>query len=79
MESNKSKRVVQFEIGDNVKKLTIMGENKDQQVVMREVLGENELEQVTGGRIQRYYEDESMHHDGPQGIVFTHSFDDLHP
>jgi len=79
MESNKSKRVVQFEIGDNVKKLTIMGENKDQQVVMREVLGEDELEQVTGGRIQRYYEDESMHHDGPQGIVFTHSFDDLHP
>ena len=79
MESNKSKRVVQFEIGDNVKKLTIMGENKDQQVVMREVLGEDELEQVTGGRIQRYYEDESMHHDGPQGIVFTHLFDDLHP
>ena len=54
MESNKSKRVVQFEIGDNVKKLTIMGENKDQQVVMREVLGEDELEQAAGGMRDPY-------------------------
>ena len=79
METKNEKRVVQIEIGDNVKKLTIMGEDQNQQVVMREEICDDELDQVTGGRIQRYYEDESMHHDGPQGIVFTHSFDDLHP
>ena len=56
MESNKSKRVVQFEIGDNVKKLTIMGEDQNQQVVMREEIGESELDQVAGSsRIPRYF------------------------
>ena len=65
MENKKVKRVVQFEIDDDVKKLTIEGVDKDQQVVMREELGEDELEQANGGRLQRYYEDETMHHDIP--------------
>lgn len=29
MEENKNKRVLQLEIGDNVKKITITGEDKD--------------------------------------------------
>lgn len=49
METNKEKRVVQIEIDNNVKKVTITGEDDNQQVVMRQELVENELEQATGG------------------------------
>ena len=49
MENKKEKRVVQIEIDDNVKKLTITGEDKDQQVVMREEISNEDLENVTGG------------------------------
>ena len=49
MENQKEKRVVQIEIDDNVKKLTITGEDKDQQVVMREEISNEDLENVTGG------------------------------
>ena len=50
MENQKEKRVVQIEIDDSVKKLTITGEDKDQQVVMREEISDEDLEIVTGGR-----------------------------
>ncbi|MCR5574759.1 MAG: bacteriocin [Bacteroidaceae bacterium] len=46
---NKEKRVVQIEIDDEVKKLTIEGSDKDQNVVMREELSEDDLDNVTGG------------------------------
>ena len=36
METNKEKRVVQIEIDNNVKKVTITGEDDNQQVVMRQ-------------------------------------------
>ena len=49
MENKKEKRVVQIEIDDSVKKLTITGEDKDQQVVMREEIDNEDLENVTGG------------------------------
>ncbi|MCR5574139.1 MAG: hypothetical protein K6F78_04885 [Bacteroidaceae bacterium] len=49
MENKKEKRVVQIEIDDNVKKLTITGEDKDQQVVMKEELDDDKLDQVAGG------------------------------
>ena len=65
METNKEKRVVQIEIDNSVKKVTITGEDENQQVVMRQELIEDELEQANGGRLQRYYEDETMHHDIP--------------
>ena len=55
MESNKEKRVVQIEIGDNVKKVTITGEDKDQKVVMKQELSEDELDQATGGVHQPIY------------------------
>lgn len=47
--AKEEKRVVQIEINDNVKKMTITGEDKDQRVVMREELSEEELDDVSGG------------------------------
>ena len=46
---DKNKRVVQIEIDDQVKKLTIEGVDKDAQVVMREELSNDELDSVAGG------------------------------
>ena len=48
MEEN-AKRVLHVEINDEVRKLTIEGIDKDQQVVMRQELNEDELDNVTGG------------------------------
>ena len=46
---DKNKRFVNIEIGDEVKKLTIEGVDKDAQVVMRRELSEDDLDLVTGG------------------------------
>lgn len=43
------KRVLSFEIDNDVKKVTVTGEDKDQQVVMRKELNEDDLNAVTGG------------------------------
>ncbi|MCR5574564.1 MAG: hypothetical protein K6F78_07060 [Bacteroidaceae bacterium] len=48
----KAKRVVQIEIDDQVKKLTIEGVDKDQQVVMRQELSDEELDTVAGGTLK---------------------------
>ena len=45
----KSKRRISFKINENVRKLTITGEDKDNQVVMREELTDDELDLVNGG------------------------------
>jgi hypothetical protein len=45
----KSKRRINFKIDDNVRKLTITGKDKDDQVVMREELSDDELDLVNGG------------------------------
>jgi hypothetical protein len=45
----KAKRVVQIEIDDQVKKLTIEGVDKDAQVVMKQELSDEELDGVAGG------------------------------
>ncbi len=45
----KAKRVVQIEIDDQVKKLTVEGVDKDQQVVMRQELSDEDLNCVAGG------------------------------
>ncbi|MBR4379677.1 MAG: hypothetical protein IKP48_00285 [Bacteroidaceae bacterium] len=45
----KAKRVVQIEIDDEVKKLTIEGVDKDDQVVMKQELSDDELDGVAGG------------------------------
>ena len=49
METDKNKRVVQIKIDDEVRKLTIEGVDKNQQVVMREELSDDDLDNVTGG------------------------------
>jgi hypothetical protein len=46
---DKNKRVVQIEIDDEVKKLTVEGVDKDAQVVMRQELSDDELDNVAGG------------------------------
>jgi hypothetical protein len=51
MATEKNKRVVQIEIDDQVKKLTVEGVDKDAQVVMREELSNDELDGVAGGFI----------------------------
>ena len=48
MEEN-ARRVLHVEINDDVRKLTIEGVDKDQQVVMRQELNEDELDNVAGG------------------------------
>ena len=45
----KEKRVVQIEIDDQVRKLTVEGIDKDAQVVMRQELSDDELDSVAGG------------------------------
>ena len=47
---DKNKRVVQIEIDDEVKKLTVEGVDKDAQVVMRQEFSDDELDNVAGGR-----------------------------
>ena len=59
---DKNKRVVQIEIDDEVKKLTIEGVDKDAQVVMREELSDEELDGVAGG---------GLLHFGQNGMVAT--------
>ena len=48
-EVNKDKRVLQVEIGNNVKKVDITGKDADDKVVMRQELNEDDLDQVAGG------------------------------
>ena len=45
----KEKKGVSFAIDDDVKKLTITGENEEQQVVMHEELSDDDLDNVAGG------------------------------
>ena len=49
MEENKEKRVLNIELSDEVKKVSITGKNGEEQVVMRQELSEDDLDQVAGG------------------------------
>ena len=49
MEEQKDKRVLNIELGNDVKRVSITGKNSDEQVVMRQELSEDDLEQATGG------------------------------
>jgi hypothetical protein len=53
MEDNKEKRVLNIELNDEVKKVSITGKNGEEQVVMRQELNEDDLEQATGGLLER--------------------------
>ena len=56
---DKNKRVVQIEIDDEVKKLTVEGVDKDAQVVMRQEFSDDELDNVAGGRNSYGYDPET--------------------
>ena len=49
MEDKKQKRVLQIELDENVKKVSITGLGDDETVVMKQELTEEELDQATGG------------------------------
>jgi hypothetical protein len=49
MEEQKEKRVLSIELDNDVKKVSITGTNGEEQVVMRQELNEDDLEQATGG------------------------------
>ena len=51
MEEQKEKRVLNIELDNDVKKVSITGTNGEEQVVMRQELNEDDLEQATGGSI----------------------------
>jgi hypothetical protein len=46
---DKNKRFVKIEIEDDVKRLTITGQDEHDQVVMRQELSDDELDGVAGG------------------------------
>ena len=49
MEEQKDKRVLNIELNNDVKKVSIAGKDSEEQVVMRQELSEDDLEQATGG------------------------------
>ena len=49
MEEKKEKRVLQIELDDDVKKVSITGKNAEEKVVMSQELNEDDLDQVAGG------------------------------
>ena len=49
MEEQKGKRVLNIELDNDVKKVSITGKNSDEKVVMRQELSEDDLDQATGG------------------------------
>ena len=49
MEEQKDKRVLNIELSNDVKKVSITGKDGDEKVVMRQELEEDDLDVVTGG------------------------------
>ena len=49
-EENKGKRVLQVELDNNVKKVSITGLDADEKVVLRQDLDEDDLNQIDGSR-----------------------------
>ena len=48
-EQNNNKRVLNIELDNEVKKVSITGKDSDEKVVMRQELDEDDLDMVTGG------------------------------
>ena len=48
-EQNNNKRVLNIELDNDVKKVSITGTDSDEKVVMRQELSEDELDMATGG------------------------------
>jgi len=54
-EEKKDKRVLSIELSEEVKKVSITGTDSDEKVVMRQELGEEDLEQAAGAGWCRYH------------------------
>jgi hypothetical protein len=52
MEEKKEKRVLNIELDENVKKVSITGLGDDETIVMKQELDEDELDQATGGIVR---------------------------
>ena len=48
-EQDNSKRVLNIELSNDVKKVSITGKDGDEKVVMRQELNEDDLDQIAGG------------------------------
>ena len=49
METNNEKRILNIELTDDVKRVSITAKNAADQVVMRQELSDDDLDQATGG------------------------------
>ena len=84
MATNDNKWVLSIELHDYVRKLTINGQDKDNQTVMREELNDDDLELVTGGvdrECSLFLADLEQHIQGLQGsgsdhLLLTYNADD---
>ena len=63
MDEKKEKRVLQIELDDDVKKVSITGLGDDETVVMKQELDEEDLDQVAGGAP---FSDTALTPKGPQ-------------
>jgi len=50
-EENKDKRLLQVELDNNVKKVSITGLDADEKVILKQELNEDELDQIAGGKL----------------------------
>ena len=50
-EQKNDKRVLRVELDDEVKKVSITAKNADEQVVMRQDLSQDDLEEAAGGKL----------------------------
>ena len=57
MDEKKDKRVLNIELDENVKKVSITGMGDDENVVMKQELDEDELDLATGGSVSRCTQD----------------------
>jgi hypothetical protein len=48
-EENKDKRLLQVELDNNVKKLSITGMDADEKVILKQELNEDEIDQISAG------------------------------
>lgn len=54
-EENKDKRLLQVELDNNVKKLSITGMDADEKVILKQELNEDEIDQISAGSSPNYY------------------------
>ena len=71
---DKNKRFVKIEIEDDVKRLTITGQDEHDQVVMRQELSDDELDGVAGGES---YEDFQVFYNNNIPCAFDCPFHDF--